>query len=95
MELEPEPEQRQLCQGCQRPPIVCICSSLPARPVELRRCRVLLLQRLLTHGQRSERRQPRPRVLAADPDAQPLLITQVRKVGTPYIVTKVSERACS
>ncbi len=45
MEPEPEPqESRRLCQGCQRPPAVCICSALPARPLHLRHCRVLVLQ---------------------------------------------------
>lgn len=45
MELEPEPEQRRfLCQGCQRPSAVCVCTALPSKPLQLRRCRVLVLQ---------------------------------------------------
>ena len=89
------PEHLDLCRALLPPQPMRPCLLLPLRTRGIILCRVLLLQRLLTHGQRSERRQPRPRVLAADPDAQPLLITQVRKVGTAYIVTKVSDRACS
>jgi len=35
---------RQSCSRCARPPPVCLCQALPASPLRLHRCRVLLLQ---------------------------------------------------
>ena len=45
---EPEPAAQapagRFCARCERRTCVCICAALPAAPVPLRRCKVLMLQ---------------------------------------------------
>jgi DTW domain-containing protein YfiP len=88
MEPELEPKQeleqgRRLCQGCQRPPAVCICNSLPAKPLQLRCCRVLVLQ----HWREAAKKKvmgtgPLVR-LCLDPDSVDVLVDEMGREAAP------------